>query len=482
MTLSLLVWLWAAAGPAVGTAAPDPAARAALSPPAKVSLTVYASNLALVQEQRHVDLPAGTAVLHLDGVPAGLVPASLQVTFHTRPASSVRLLEQRLHHDLISPARILEKYVGRQLTLVSDAPDGGPPRRQAATLLATRGGLVLDVGHEVLLNPPGRIIVPDLPEGLVHHPTLDWVVRARRGGPADVDLRYLTTGITWSADHVGVLSQDEKRLRLSTWVTVNNTTGVAFRKAGLHLIAGDPARLAPRKLPVRVPEALQATGRAAEMSEAGFQDRPIFDYHDYRLQRPVDLDGQGAVQLAFLENAPAVRVVKRYIITGSGAAVPVGRRPLSAARRPVQIRLEFVNSKDAGIGHPLPAGTFRVYQEADRGETVLLGENRIDHTPQDETVSLTVGNSSDLIAERVQTDYVDHSVRSHRSYEAAFRITVRNHKTTMARVEVHESIPGDWTLLASSHPSTRRSASSLWFNLDVPAGGESVLTYRVRVN
>jgi hypothetical protein len=127
---------------------------------------------------------------------------------------------------------------------------------------------------------------------------------------------------------------------------------------------------------------------------------------------------------------------------------------------------------------PMPAGVVRVYQADSKGGVQLVGEDRIDHTPKDETLNLKIGNAFDVVAERKQIDFEKIAANV---YEVEFEITLRNHKSVPTAVEVNEPIGGTWRILRSTHEWTKTDAWAAQFNVPVAVDGTSMLKYRVRV-
>jgi hypothetical protein len=442
----------------------------------ELSLTVYNTDLALVHESRRARLPDGSVSLRLAGIPEGIEARSVDARF--RGPGSVQVLEQNLLADLIAPQRILELSVGRPVTLVFD-DDDGEERRVRATLLSTNGGLVFSVGDEVVLNPPARVVVDELPVGLLPRPFLEWQLQVRRAGDRDIDARYLTHGFSWSADYVATLDDEAGLLELAAWVTVDNLTDAGFEDARLQLVAGDVHRIPPtaRRRFAPQEDGMVALEAMAAEPAPGFREQSFGEYHLYALERPASLAPRSSKQLV-LHDAGEVPFRRQYVVT-SGPRYILGRG-LSGEpqKRPVEVRVEFDNTQEAGLGRPLPAGTLRLYAPAGAGELLFRGEDRVEHTAEGETISLVSGRSFDLVAERLQTDYQDRR----RGFEAAFEIRLRNRKDEEVAIQVREVVPGDWTVVESSHPFTKRDASTIQFDVEVSAGGEAVLTYRVRVS
>ncbi len=144
----------------------------------------------------------------------------------------------------------------------------------------------------------------------------------------------------------------------------------------------------------------------------------------------------------------------------------------------VAVSYSFENTEKNGLGVPLPAGVFRVYGVSGSGARQLLGEDRIDHTPRDETLELEVGRAFDLVAERVRTDA---RKLADNLFRTSFEITLRNHRDEKVTVEVVEPVGGFWEVSDSTLPPRKVDASTLAFDVPVPAHGETVLRYTVEV-
>jgi hypothetical protein len=457
---------WAVAGDAAPTVRVGRAERSALS------LTIYSDDLALVREARLVTLPEGLVTVQFTDTPSGIEPRSVQVRFEG-DAGGAEIREQSFRADVATPERLLELSVGHEVILVTQA-EGGREVRTPATLLSVAGGPIFRIGDEIQIGHPGRVVLPSLPDGSVLRPTLEWLLRARRAGAHRIEAGYLTSGLSWSADYVLRTGPGDGPGRLACWVTVDNRTGSAFDDARLELVAGTVNRVeGPRPEPkvamMRV-MAADADGSAPEFAEQG-----LSEYRLYTLGRPVSLAAVEEKQLLLLE-ADDIPMTRRYVARGGGYMPAAGQG--EPQRVPVEALLEFENTEKGPIGRALPAGVVRIYEDEADGGFRFLGEDRIRHTPAGESVSLRVGQSQDLIAERRQTDFQQRP----RGFEAAWEIRVRNHRAERVTVDVRESLPGDWRVLESSHPWHKRDASTISFPVDLSAGAEATLTYRIRVD
>jgi len=440
----------------------------------EVAVTIYNNDLALVRDRREATLPAGASRLAWREVSARLQPETALLRDLDHP-EGFRVREQNFDFDLLTPATLLEKYVGRQVEVVRTHPTTGAETREAAEVLSVADGVVLRLGDRIETGVPGRLVFPDVPGNLRERPTLVLDLESGAAGARRLELAYLTGGLSWQADYVAELNGADDALDLNGWVTLTNTSGAGYRDARLQLVAGDVNRVAPeRDLQPRRTLAM-AAAPAPEMAEEA-----LFEYHLYSLERPTTLADNQTKQVALL-GAERIPARKEYLLEGQPYYYRGGYGQIGDKLKPA-VYLEFDNRVAAGLGLPLPRGVIRIYKQDSRGQPQFVGEDRIDHTPRDETVRLRLGQAFDITAERVQTDYRRLPGRSKEEqvFETAFRLTLRNAKEEAVTVKVREPVPGDWTLVEESHPHTRTAAHTAEWSLPVPARGEAVLTYRVR--
>ena len=452
---------------------PDDAPLLGNDPPEQaVAVTVYNGNLGLVRDQRRVTLESGVFRLPFPGVAAQIDPSS--VAFRAlASAGEVDVLEQNYEFDLLTPEALLNKYVGEEVMLYVTRDD----REVAvpARLLSTQGGAVYQMGDSIALNPPGRVVVPALKGDLRALPTLVWTLSSARSGSEPVEVSYLTGGLDWRADYVAVLGADDGTLDLGGWVTLENRSGASFPEAKLKLVAGDlnraPMAEDERELAM---EALRAADAAKPAAQ--FVERRFFEYHLYDLPRPTTLKNNQTKQIRLLDRN-GVRTEKTFTLQGAPwyyTQTYGGEQKLK-----VGVYQEFQNASSNGLGMPLPAGVLRLYKADADGTLQLAGEDRIDHTPRDERVRVKVGEAFDLVADRRQTEF--QVLSSGHLYEEAFEVTLRNHKDEDVVVKVIEPLPGEWRMLANSHPFEKLEAFTVRFDVPVKANGEAKLSYRIQV-
>jgi hypothetical protein len=432
-----------------------------------LSLTVYNVGRALVRDARHVDLPAGESALEYRGIAEKVMPQTVSIV-----GDGVHVLEQNYEYDLLSPETLLAKYVGKEVTMVTEEPGSAPGevvrREVVGRLLSVENGTVWRIGNRIVSNPVYRqLTFPDVPEDLRDRPTLVWLLSAERAGERRVEATYLTEGITWEADYVLTLDQEGDVGHLVGWVTLDNASGASYPSATLQLVAGE-VNLAPQPEARAGVMAMQAKAAAPQMREEAFAE-----YHLYTLERPTTIKDKQKKQITLL-TADGVKVARRYILDSPPWFF---QSKIGPRKQDVRVEVDLANRAANHLGIALPAGVVRLYQADRRGTAQFIGEDRIDHTPKDELVKVTMGNAFDVVAERRQTDFhkFDHTS------ESAFEVTLRNHKDVPVTVEVHDQAGGQWEMVSNSLPFEKESAFGFVFEVPVPADGETTLTYRVRV-
>jgi hypothetical protein len=440
-----------------------------------LAVTVYNSNVALVRDVRQVTLPPGTVDLRFMDIAAAVNPVTVHIVSLTAP-KDLTVLEQNYEYDLLSPQKLLQKYVGKDLTLVRVMTENNSTKEVPvkATLLADNDGPVWQVGNEIITGMGAdRYVFPDLPENLYSKPTLVWLLDNRHAGPQTVEASYLTNQMNWNADYVLTIAAAEKSADLNGWVTVTNHSGTAFKNAQLQLVAGELHRVYPQAGAMMQMKAMRTENAAAPQ----FAQEGLSEYHLYTLGRRTTLENNETKQISLLASS-GIKFERLFEVDGQSYYFR-SARPGQPVKEPVQVHLKFKNAESNSLGQPLPAGTVRVYQNDSKGRIQFIGEDSIDHTPKDETLDLHIGNAFDVVAERKQTDF---QKLGSNTYEMAFEISLRNHKDTPVTVEVNEPIGGDWTMVNSNFKYAKTAAFAAQFQVPVEANGESVLKYRVRVH
>jgi hypothetical protein len=455
------------------TSAPDQST--SLSDQTDLAVTVYNSNIALIRDVRQLQLPTGTFRLKFMDIAATVNPATVHFRSLTEP-EKVGVLEQNYEYDLLEPNKLLNKYVGKEVTLVRSYMDNGTTKHEEikATLLANNNGPVWRIGNDIVTGVYGESYrFPEVPANLYDRPTLLMTLDNSGARKQSIEASYLANNLSWNADYVLTVGRDDKTADLDGWVTLVNNSGAAFHNAKLQLVAGDLNRL-PQAAPMN-----GIVAREAGMAKAApqFQQENFSEYHLYSLGRRTSVEDKETKQISLLE-ASGIPVEKQFVVNGQNFYYRTAQTPGAPIKDPVQVFYKFKNEQKSGLGIPLPAGNLRVYQKDSKGGVLFIGEDHIDHTPKDEFITVKIGNAFDVVAERKQTDF---KKIADRVYEMEYSITLRNHKDTPITVQVNEPIGGDWEMLSSTFPATKTAAFAAQFNVPVKASGESVLTYRVRV-
>jgi hypothetical protein len=441
-----------------------------------INITVYNSNLGLVRETRRIQLRPGSVALRFADVTAQIRPETVHLSSLTAPAS-LRIFEQNYQYDLLNPSKLLDKFVGKEITLVlrhfQNNTESYEPVQ--ATLLSNNAGQVWRINGQIVINPSNiaEIRFPDVPKNLVATPTLVWDVENREAASQTVEASYLTNGMNWRADYVLLVDANDAKGDLQGWVTLTNGSGAGFEDARLQLVAGDVNRVSEE----RTYALAGVMNRKAAEDEAQFQEQGFFEYHLYTLQRPTTIRDNETKQVSLLE-ASGFDVKKEFVVNGQRIYYMNYNNPGQPIKEKVGVYMQFRNSQQNKLGMPLPAGTIRLYKKDDKGNQQFIGEDRIDHTPKDEDVRVKVGDAFDIVAERKQTDY---RMISRNVYEYAYEIKIRNHKDGPVNVIVNEPIGGDWEMLSSTFEAKKTAAFAAQFNVPVAKDGEATLAYRVRV-
>lgn len=442
-----------------------------------LAVTVYNSNLALVRDVRQIHLESGVSPLKFEDVAASINPTTVHFRSLTDPAK-LNVVEQNYEYDLLDAQKLLQKYVGREVTLVRGEQQDNSTKwvETRATLLADNDNQpVWKIGDEIVTGMPSTWYrFPELPGNLYSRPTLVWTLDNRGADSQKVEASYLTTNMSWSADYVLTVARDEKNADLDGWVTLTNGSGVEYRNARLQLVAGQIHQATP---PMEAGAAKVALLEAVPAPPPQFAQEAFSEYHLYTLERRTSIQNNESKQISLL-NATGVNVEKRLVVEGQSYYYRNRQGIGNAIPETVKVYYRFKNAQTSGLGMPLPAGVVRVYQADSKGGTQFVGEDHINHTPKDEQLRVYVGNAFDVVCERKQTDYKKIAGDTH---EMEYEITLRNHKDSDVTVDVREPVGGDWEVLNSNYKAQKLDSSTIGFEIPVARNGTATLDYRVRV-
>ena len=456
------------------------AAPAAAQEKEGVAVTVYNGGYCVVREIRSLDI-ARSGIVKFTDVARNIDATTVHFKSITDPKA--KLLEQNYQYDLVSADKLLRKYIDKKIDAVCEGKT-----TYSGTLLSFDGRQL------VLKQADGKIVMVQradnvrdirfsaLPGGLLTRPTLVWLVATAKPGKHLAEVTYQSSGVGWHAEYVFVLNGDDTAGDLSGWVSVKNNSGKTYRQAKMKFIAGDVRRVVDRRTDLRV-RGLMVRGKR---ETAPMQEKAFFEYHMYTLPRPSTVADSEVKQLEMFSPARGVKVAKKYLYNPLGnyrwnyGGRYTDRGYGVASHKKVNVFIEFKNAKANQLGIPLPAGKVRVYkQDPDDKALEFIGEEKIDHTPKDEELSLRIGNAFDIVGERRQTEFKVESGR--RWMSESVELKVRNHKKDAVTVRIKEPLYRwvNWNVTAKSHDFKKLDSRSIAFDVEVAPDKEVKVTYTV---
>lgn len=438
-----------------------------------LNVTVYNNGLGLIKDTRSVSLKKGENALSFQGVSAQIQPETALFD-----ANGVKVREQNFYFDLLSRESLLRKFLGKDIEVIETHYLSGKKTIEKAKVLSVDAGLVLKIGDRIETDYNGRIIFPDVPEDLYDQPTLTINVSADNDSVQDAELSYLTNGLTWRADYVAELNDAEDKINLNGWVTLTNTSGIAYKNANIQFIAGSINRIRPVQARPMMMKAARGMAVTNDFAVAeGMTEEQLMDYHLYSLGRLTDIASNQTKQLALL-SASGAKVNKEYKFSN---IVPTYRSRGNFGEfstRNADIVLKMDNDKASNLGLSLPAGIIRVYKADAKQNMFFVGEDKISHTPENGKIKLKLGNAFDVTANGKETSY---TAFSDKAYEAGYSLTFKNATDKPVKVVYQQDFPNQWSISDSSIPfKTLTSRQAEWI-IDIPAKGQTVLNYTVRV-
>jgi hypothetical protein len=435
-----------------------------------LALTIYNSDLALVEHVRPLTIPAGSHRLEFQGVSAQIM--SQTVSF---AGAGLTVIEQNFDYDLLTPEKLMEKAVGQRVRIVRTNPGTGRETEETAEVLSTVGGVVLKIGEriEVLREDgiPARVIFDEVPPNLRASPTLSILVNAARPANGDVTLAYLTRGLSWNADYVAVFEEAAGNVSMQGWITLTNNSGTTFANATAQLVAGDINVVGNEA------EWWQAYNfrrdRANVLRAGGVESssrEQLADYYVYPLAAATTIANNQTKQVSFL-TAERVRANRGYEQTFYSFYSQ--DEPVSS-----EVRVRFSNSRSSGLGDQLPSGVVRVYARDARGQPQFVGEDRIGHTSAGSELALKIGDAFDVT---IQPTLRQTTRATRRATDYAMSYLVRNARSEPITVTIRQDSLWRFNeVIAQSLEGRRTDADSFAWDVPVPANGETELTFTIR--
>ena len=432
-----------------------------------LKITIYNENLALVKDKRNVSLRKGVNDVAYIGVSSVILPESALLN----GGNGVRVIEQNYNYDLISPENIIRKSVGKKVKLI-DTFDNGQTKEVEAEILSVNGNVVYKVGDEIEVAPRGRVVFSSLPDGLRDEPTLVMTLLSDNDTKKDVELSYLTSGLSWKADYIAEINDADTKMDFSGLVTLNNVSGVSYDKASLQLVAGDVniARRPQRRAMLDMNGAMSFKAAGSAMKEESFAD-----YHLYTMPRKVTIADKQTKQVSLL-NASNVGVVKEYVY--NNPFFYGGPHHMRKEKMNPESYLKFENTKANNLGLPLPKGIIRVYKNDRNGNMQFVGSDYINHTPDNEDVKVKTGTAFDITADAYVEQIPSYAGRQ----DYSLTMILKNGSDTEKTVHVLQDL-ADNTFLDSENlkSSENKTKSSRDWRISIPAKGKKELKVKVYV-
>ncbi|MGC9337484.1 MAG: DUF4139 domain-containing protein [Candidatus Cloacimonadia bacterium] len=427
---------------------------------AETTMTVYNQNFATVRVPLVLSLQKGINQYSLADIPSAIEPTSVHLT-PGRKSDKVIITMQNFEYDLANTNKILNKYLDQKIEVITknNALHSGILKAFDATNIIIQqenaSGITM-VNQEEIQN----INLERMPENFYTKPTLNWELLSNREGNFDVKLSYITRNISWNAQYVGVLSEDEKMLNLASWISLDNRSGKAYQDVNLKLMAGE-VHLAPGYRPPVYTEEMRMVsdkGGAPEVVEERF-----FEYHLYTVkERTLDINNNQQKQLSLFDPTEVnVKKVYTYNCNSEGD---------------VDVSIKFQNTKENGLGIPLPAGRVRIFKKYSETDEEFIGEDTIDHIPEDEEVTLKVGTAFDIKAD-CTTTLSERPTKDTR--RESYKIEIRNRKDEDINVEVLKYLGRNWEVERTDKEYEKKDAFTVKFDVSVPAKQTTEFSFTV---
>jgi len=454
------------------------------------SLTIYNQNFAVVRDAVPLDLQSGINSIRYADATAQVEPDSVILRDPTGK-HSLQILEQNYRNDPVSQELLLSLFEGKTIDFENIRTKDSTQTPELIPGKIIRSGYVpggesqqpiIEVDGKLQFSLPGMPLFPDLGDDTVLKPTLNWLLQSDKSGKFDAEVGYVTEGLDWSASYNLVSPEKGDFVDLVGWITMNNNSGKTFENAKIKLMAGDVNKIQPRNR-FKVDT---LAGRAMEEfnSEAAVTEKAFDEFHLYSIARPTTLHDRETKQVEFV-HAEGVVAPTIYIYDGAqqgyrfygGLNYEQGYG--TDSNKKVWVEREFVNSETNHLGIALPAGKLRFYRRNDDGQLEFTGEDTIDHTPRNETIRVTTGNSFDLVGERKQTNF--HVDTGDKWMDESFEIKLRNRKKEPVEIRVVEHLYrwNNWEITQKSDDFKKTDAQTIEFRVPLKPDEEKIMSYTV---
>jgi hypothetical protein len=436
---------------------------------AQTGITVYSDGRVLVRRTLPVAVPKGTST---ERVELGPIDPSSLVSLDQGVVINRALFDAAEDENAV-----LRRLVGRKLTVERGKQGGGSETFQVTLLGVDPARFLMPDGSVAFGSPGGALRYPADAVSTAQAATL---TLTSASGRKDLPLGWFTDGAQWMASYDVILGARDARV--SGNAVIGSQTFSAT-DAEIQLLAGSVSRAAPAQAAYerRGPVAMKTMAVAAPPAPA---EEGAGGFHLYTLPGRATIQPGSTTSIALFDPA-STAYEKRLVVRGQLPWYGYVSQQQDEETVPVEMTYILKRPLKTPFGDkPLPGGTARIYNPDSDGRLQLVGEASFGHSAAGEDVSLYAGNSFDLTAKRVQTEYTTVPEKKGNVTRTiatlGFKVTIRNGSDSTQSVDVREERGGEWSVVTSSVPAEKVSSSVTRFKVTVPAKGQVVLTYTIR--
>jgi len=428
----------------------------------------------LIEDVRDFSFERGRSVIVLPNVSSQINAPSASFL-----ADDIEIVEQNFDFDLLTPNKLMQKAVGETVTIIRTNPGTGIETREKAKVLAVNNGVVVQIGRRIEVlrddNLPTRVIFDKIPENLRAKPTLSVMVNSAKASTRPATLTYLSGGLSWRADYVLMFDEAGKKMDLQGWATLTNQTNTTFKNVKTSLIAGHVGNKNRNQYNYNNRYNNDRRNVRGNVRSGGTEQSPqerIGDNYLYPLPGTTTIASSQTKQISFVD-AVGVAADKSYEYEA---------RWFQTLKDPqnADVRIVFSNSRAAGLGEALPKGIIRVYAKDAQGRSQFIGEDTITHVAGGSELALKIGEAFDVT---VKPSVMATNQVSSRRTDTSMKYEIKNAKNEPVKVTIRQQLWGwrtEYNIRKESHDSRSPDAYSRVWTVDVPAEGQTDLTFTIR--
>jgi len=297
--------------------------------------------------------------------------------------------------------------------------------------------------------------------------TLEWRIQSEFAGEVVCEIRYFTSGITWSADYVAEAEKAEKLMTLAGHVRVTNNSGEDYENAQIRLVVGV----------IRLVEEIATLARQRELEG---KDRRDFDYLAGKKKEMAKAVDRSEVLGIVAEADATAQIIKEgmseyFLYTVGGRdTIPTGwaKRLPSFRTNDVPIvsyyKFEkeqwddavirfyrFTNDKPSHLGdEPLPDGDVKAFRVVSQDKLLnFVGATSVKYIPIGETVELELGEDREVMVQPTLMDWQKTGIHFDQwgnvdgwTIKETWQFEVQNSKDIDVVLDIRRNFEGDWDI------------------------------------